>query len=179
MNWCIVVRQNKWQFFYYFRDPTNAVTYIPQRTKNTSKKIFTEKTHKVCIIGYPVSHSLSPLLHNYWLNKYKISGEYSNSEVKPDDIESHLINLSKNGFIGANITIPHKRAAIKTCSEISNTARRVGAVNTLITKPGGKLGVDRQLGSGELHRPLGHGRLDPVHLEEDPPLLDHRAPPFW
>ena len=95
--------------------------------------------YKVCIIGYPVSHSLSPLLHNYWLKKYKISGEYSYSGVKPEDIEAHLINLSKNGFMGANITIPHKRIAIKTCSEISDTARRVGAVNTVITRPDGKL----------------------------------------
>ena len=101
--------------------------------------IVNQKTLKVCIIGYPVSHSLSPLLHNYWLKKYKISGEYVSSEVKPDAIEAHLLNLPKRGFIGANITIPHKRAAIKVCSEISDTARKVGAVNTLITAPGGKL----------------------------------------
>ena len=101
--------------------------------------IVNQKTLKVCIIGYPVSHSLSPLLHNYWLKKYKISGDYVASEVKPDAIEDHLLNLPKHGFIGANITIPHKRAAIKVCSEISDTARKVGAVNTLITAPGGKL----------------------------------------
>ncbi len=101
--------------------------------------IANQKAHKVCIIGYPVSHSLSPVLHNYWLRKYKISGEYISSEVKPDEIESHLLNLPKHGFIGANITLPHKRAAIKICSEISDTARQVGAVNTLIAAPGGKL----------------------------------------
>ena len=101
--------------------------------------IVNQKTLKVCIIGSPVSHSLSPLLHNYWLKKYKISGEYVSSEVKPDEIEAHLLNLPTHGFIGANITIPHKRAAIKVCSEISDTARKVGAVNTLITSPGGKL----------------------------------------
>ncbi len=101
--------------------------------------IANQKTLKVCIIGSPVSHSLSPLLHNYWLKKYKISGEYVSSEVKPDAVEAHLLNLPKHGFIGANITIPHKRAAIKVCSEISDTARKVGAVNTLITAPGGKL----------------------------------------
>ena len=92
--------------------------------------IANQKTLKVCIIGSPVSHSLSPLLHNYWLKKYKISGEYVSSEVKPDAIEAHLLNLQKHGFMGANITIPHKRAAIKVCSEISDTARKVGAVNT-------------------------------------------------
>ena len=101
--------------------------------------IANQKTLKVCIIGSPVSHSLSPLLHNYWLKKYKISGEYVSSEVKPDAVEAHLLNLPKHGFIGANITLPHKRAAIKVCSEISDTARKVGAVNTLITAPGGKL----------------------------------------
>ncbi|MAQ80137.1 MAG: shikimate dehydrogenase [Rhodospirillaceae bacterium] len=101
--------------------------------------IANQKALKVCIIGSPVSHSLSPLLHNYWLKKYKISGEYVSSEVKPDAVEAHLLNLPKHGFIGANITIPHKRAAIKVCSEISDTARKVGAVNTLITAPGGKL----------------------------------------
>ncbi len=97
------------------------------------------KAHKVCIIGYPVSHSLSPALHNYWLRKYKISGEYVSSEVKADKIEAHLLNLPNHGFIGANITIPHKRAAVKICSEISNTARKIGAVNTLITNPSGKI----------------------------------------
>ena len=98
-----------------------------------------QKAHKVCIIGYPVSHSLSPPLHNYWLRKYKISGEYVFSEVRPDEIEGHLLNLPKHGFIGANITLPHKQAALKICTEVSDTARRVGAVNTLITAPGGKL----------------------------------------
>ena len=98
-----------------------------------------QKAHKVCIIGHPVSHSLSPLLHNYWLKKHKISGEYTSSEVKPDEIEAHLLNLPKHGFIGANITLPHKQAAIKICSDISDTARKVGAVNTLIATSGGKL----------------------------------------
>ena len=93
--------------------------------------IVNQKAHKVCIIGYPVSHSLSPVLHNYWLRKYKIPGEYVSSEVKPNEIDAHLHNLPNHGFIGANITIPHKRAAVKICSEISDTARKVGAVNTL------------------------------------------------
>ena len=101
--------------------------------------IESQKTHKVCIIGHPVSHSLSPSLHNYWLKKHKISGEYTSSEVKSDEIEAHLLNLPKHGFIGANITLPHKQAAIKICSDISDTARKVGAVNTLISTSGGKL----------------------------------------
>ncbi len=77
--------------------------------------------NKACVIGYPISHSLSPIIHNYWLKKYNIEGEYTAIEVKPEDLEQFILNLGKNGYSGCNITIPHKEKAWEVVSKFSGS----------------------------------------------------------
>ncbi len=96
---------------------------------------------KACVIGYPISHSLSPVIHNYWLKKYDIEGEYSAIEVKPEDLEIFITNLGKSGFKGCNITVPHKEKAWEIISKFNQTpqdtlpshvANFMQAINTIV-----------------------------------------------
>lgn len=76
---------------------------------------------KACVIGYPISHSLSPVIHNYWLKKYGIDGEYTAVEVKPEELESFILSLGKNGYKGCNITLPHKEKAWQVVSKFNKS----------------------------------------------------------
>tara|TARA_R110001592_G_scaffold55547_2_gene169614 strand:- start:13776 stop:14624 length:849 start_codon:yes stop_codon:yes gene_type:complete len=91
------------------------------------------------VIGWPVAHSLSPRLHGYWLRTLEIDGAYIPLPVAPENISDALKALPKLGFAGANVTVPHKEAALAVVDEVSETANRIGAVNTLICKPDGTL----------------------------------------
>jgi shikimate dehydrogenase len=86
---------------------------------------------KACIIGWPVAHSRSPLIHGYWLDKYGIAGSYGKQAVRPEDITSFLNNLRGLGFAGCNVTLPHKGAAFAAARRRHRAARAVGAANTL------------------------------------------------
>ena len=66
---------------------------------------------KACVIGWPIEHSRSPLIHGYWLKKYGIEGSYTKQAVKPEDLEAFLRNLAAEGYAGCNVTVPHKEAA--------------------------------------------------------------------
>jgi shikimate dehydrogenase len=89
------------------------------------------KEHKaVCVIAWPAGHSRSPLIHNYWINRHKLDAEYRREAVPPDKFAAFVENLRGNGYIGANITVPHKEAAL-AASEPDDRARAVGAANTL------------------------------------------------
>jgi shikimate dehydrogenase len=83
-----------------------------------------------CIIGWPVDHSRSPLIHNYWLKHYGIAGEYRREAVRPEEFRAFVQSLAARGYAGANVTVPHKEAAL-ACSEPDARARAVGAANTL------------------------------------------------
>jgi shikimate dehydrogenase len=83
-----------------------------------------------CIVGWPVEHSRSPLIHNYWLKHYGIAGEYRREAVPPEKFADFLKNLSARGYIGANVTVPHKEAAL-AASQPDDRAHAVGAANTL------------------------------------------------
>jgi shikimate dehydrogenase len=83
-----------------------------------------------CIVGWPVDHSRSPLIHNYWLKRYRIPGEYRREAVPPEEIRAFLKSLAARGYAGANVTVPHKEAALE-CSQPDDRARAVGAANTL------------------------------------------------
>ena len=83
-----------------------------------------------CIIGWPVKYSRSPLIHKHWLEKYEIAGDYRREAVTPEDFPSFVRNLSARGYVGANITLPHKEAAL-AASEPDERAKAVGAANTL------------------------------------------------
>jgi shikimate dehydrogenase len=83
-----------------------------------------------CIVGWPVEHSRSPLIHNYWLKLYRIPGEYRSEAVSPDQFGAFIESLAARGYAGANVTVPHKEAALAS-SQPDDRARAVGAANTL------------------------------------------------
>lgn len=87
---------------------------------------------KAGVVGYPISHSLSPIIHNHWLEKLDINGSYELIEIKPDNFEKDLKKLVDSGFKGFNITIPFKDKAFSLVDELSDTAIKIGAVNTII-----------------------------------------------
>jgi shikimate dehydrogenase len=83
-----------------------------------------------CVIGWPIRHSRSPLIHNYWLEHYRIDGAYRSEAVPPDGLRAFLDTLAARGYVGANITVPHKEAVL-VLSAPDDRARAVGAANTL------------------------------------------------
>lgn len=92
---------------------------------------------KAGVVGWPVSHSLSPRLHNYWLKQYNIDGEYKAYPVEPENLPEFIENLRRDkDFVGANFTIPHKEATMKLVDETHGFAWMIEAVNTIIVKDG-------------------------------------------
>jgi shikimate dehydrogenase len=89
------------------------------------------KEHKaVCIIAWPAGHSRSPLIHNYWIKQHNLDAEYRREAVPPEKFSEFVKSLRANGYVGANISVPHKEAAL-TVSEPDDRVRAVGAANTL------------------------------------------------
>jgi shikimate dehydrogenase len=88
-----------------------------------------------CLIGWPAAHSRSPLIHHYWLRKLDITGGYSIEAVPPEEFATFIRRLPARGFVGANITIPHKERAL-ALSVPDARARAVGAANTLWIEAG-------------------------------------------
>ncbi|MBV8090553.1 MAG: shikimate dehydrogenase, partial [Alphaproteobacteria bacterium] len=91
------------------------------------------------IIGWPVSHSQSPFLHGFWIEETGVDGAYLPLPVEPGRLEQALRALPVLGFRGCNLTIPHKRAALAVMDYVEPTARRIGAVNTVVVQPDGSL----------------------------------------
>jgi shikimate dehydrogenase len=91
------------------------------------------------IIGNPVKHSLSPMLHNYWFKKYNINANYSIIETKDNDIESTIQRIKNKNLNGINVTIPYKQKIIGYLDKIINDAELTGSVNTLFLNNEGHL----------------------------------------
>ena len=91
---------------------------------------------RACVIGFPVVHSRSPLIHGYWLREHKIDGDYIRHEVKPEDIDQFLKNFSKQNFAGCNVTLPHKEAAARNVSQATPVVLALGVANTLWLQDG-------------------------------------------
>ena len=83
-----------------------------------------------CVIGWPAAHSRSPLIHNYWIKQHGIIGEYRSEAVPPDQFADFASGLADRGYVGGNVTIPHKEAAL-ALSNPDDRATSVGAANTL------------------------------------------------
>lgn len=83
-----------------------------------------------CVIGWPVTHSRSPLIHGYWIARHRLDAAYRREEIAPEAFADFIPHLSDHGYVGANITLPHKEAAL-ALSEPDDRARAVGAANTL------------------------------------------------
>jgi shikimate dehydrogenase len=102
---------------------------------------------RACVIGWPIAHSRSPLIHSHWLRTYGIDGSYVKQPVRPDEIVSFLGNLSGHGFVGCNVTLPYKQTAYAAAAEKHPAARAVAAANTLWLD-GGRLIADNTDGIG-------------------------------
>ena len=100
------------------------------------------------VIGYPVAHSRSPKLHRHWLKRYGLPGDYVPLHVHEDDLGQVLKALPRMGFVGANVTIPHKVAVMEHADQISDRAILIGAANTLIFKEDGRIYADNTDGYG-------------------------------
>jgi shikimate dehydrogenase len=83
-----------------------------------------------CIIGWPAAHSRSPLIHNYWIKQHNLNAEYRREAVPPEQFDDFVETLRDHGYIGANVTVPHKEAALALTAP-DERARAVGAANTL------------------------------------------------
>ncbi|WP_288191897.1 shikimate dehydrogenase [uncultured Phyllobacterium sp.] len=83
------------------------------------------------VTGYPIRHSRSPLIHGYWLRQFGLDGSYRAVEVAPDAFAAFIHTLNDNGFVGGNVTIPHKEVAFSLCGKRDSAAEEIGAVNTL------------------------------------------------
>ncbi len=86
---------------------------------------------RACIIGWPVAHSRSPLIHGHWLKKYGIDGSYVKRPVRPEEAVAFLRGMRAEGLAGCNVTIPHKETAYAVADEKKPAARAMGAANTL------------------------------------------------
>ena len=105
---------------------------------------------KAAVIGHSISHSKSPLIHNYWINAYSLQGSYEVIDIEPDKLEEGLQRIIDEGYSGFNVTIPHKEAVLSLCNKVDHNAQAIGAVNTVVIE-GGKLRGLNTDGFGFLH----------------------------
>lgn len=91
---------------------------------------------KACVIGWPVRHSRSPLIHGYWLDALGIEGSYERAEVSAEDFPRFMSDFARLGYAGGNVTLPHKEAAFEHCARTTETAACLKAVNTLWMEAG-------------------------------------------
>ncbi len=92
------------------------------------------------VIGWPVGHSLSPRLHGYWLDQYAIDGTYEALPVQPENLRAAIQGFRDDGYGGLNVTVPHKETVMDCLDDISQGARRMGAVNTIVFEDGAAKG---------------------------------------
>ncbi|MFM2388750.1 MAG: hypothetical protein RLZZ437_305 [Pseudomonadota bacterium] len=118
------------------------------------------------VIGSPIAHSRSPALHGYWLRRYGIRGFYIPMDVAQADLRSVLQSLPKQGFVGANVTIPHKETVLAIADVVTDRAALIGAANTLLFRKDGKLQADNTDGAGFI-----------ANLRQNAPEWDARRAP--
>ncbi|XOY57383.1 MAG: shikimate dehydrogenase [Rhodobacterales bacterium] len=102
------------------------------------------------VIGNPISHSLSPKLHGHWLRRYGIDGSYNALQVTEDALERTLRSLPAQGYVGVNVTLPHKVAVLQIADQLTDRATLIGAANTLTFKDDGRIFADNTDGYGFL-----------------------------
>lgn len=91
------------------------------------------------VMGWPVMHSRSPMMHNYWLKKHGLAGAYVPLAIKPENLAAALRGLHPLGFSGVNVTIPHKQEAMKIIDDVDALARSIGAISCVVVRPDGSL----------------------------------------
>ncbi len=91
------------------------------------------------VIGHPIAHSKSPLIHGHWLKTYGIEGEYKAYDVHPGSLHDEVMRLRDAGLAGFNVTLPHKQAIMEICTTLNQEAEKIGAVNTVVFHPSGDI----------------------------------------
>jgi len=84
-----------------------------------------------CVVGWPVKHSRSPVIHRFWLKELGIAGDYVVQPVEPERAQAFFADFAESGYVGANVTVPHKEVAFAAVADMEPAARSIGAVNTL------------------------------------------------
>ncbi|WP_375451099.1 shikimate dehydrogenase [uncultured Devosia sp.] len=119
---------------------------------------------KAFVIGHPINHSRSPLIHGTWLAEHQIDGSYAAIAIAPDELEPFFARLRAGEFAGGNVTIPHKEAVFALCDSVDPLARSIGAVNTLVVTAGRVHGTNTDylgfLGNLDAGAPDWSERLD-------------------
>jgi len=95
-----------------------------------------ENIRRAFVCGHPIAHSRSPIIHNYWLEKHHLAGSYEAIDIAPSDFDAFAGSLEQRGFVGGNVTIPHKEAAFRLAARREPAADQIGAVNTLWLEDG-------------------------------------------
>jgi shikimate dehydrogenase len=125
---------------------------------------------RACVIGWPIAHSRSPLIHGYWLKKYGIEGSYTKEAVKPEDLPEFISTLTARGFAGCNVTVPHKETVLRLVAQqdgvVHPHATVIGAANTLWVE-----------GDGRLHATSTDGYGFKTHLQRSAPNLEIKGRP--
>jgi shikimate dehydrogenase len=91
---------------------------------------------KCGVIGHPIAHSKSPIIHNHWIQKHGLAGNYTAIDIAPDDLHNGIQRLIDENYAGFNVTVPHKQSIFALCHEVDDTARMIGAVNTVSIRDG-------------------------------------------
>ncbi|GLQ54545.1 shikimate dehydrogenase [Devosia nitrariae] len=99
-------------------------------------------TIRAFVIGHPIAHSRSPLIHGTWLGEHGIDGSYEPIDVAPEALGAFIARVRAGEFAGGNVTIPHKEAVFALCDEVDPLARKIGAVNTLVMRDGRLFGTN-------------------------------------
>jgi len=95
---------------------------------------------RACVMGHPVAHSRSPMIHGYWLKTLGIPGAYELKDLSVEAFPAFITNLAGNGYVGGNVTVPHKEAAFRLVAGRDEAAEAIGAVNTLWLENGALMG---------------------------------------
>lgn len=121
------------------------------------------------VIGHPIAHSKSPLIHNHWIGEMGLSGEYRAIDIDPRNLEEGVRELRAQGYAGFNVTIPHKQAIFALCDQVDDKARAVGAVNTVTIKQGRMYGTNTDI-FGFMEN-LTHSVPNLLHLAQRPSVV--------
>lgn len=122
-----------------------------------------------CVIGWPISHSKSPLIHGYWIKKYGINGYYVPVGIRPENFESAIRSMHKLGFRGANVTIPYKETILSLATAVSDRAALIGAANTLVFREDGSIRADNTDGAGFISNIKNH--VSDWHASDGPAVV--------
>ena len=119
-------------------------------------------TAKAGVVGWPIEHSLSPVLHGHWLREYDIDGSYEKIAIAPGTFSQRIAELRAAGYRGVNVTVPYKEEALSLTQQTDQAARIAGAANLLVFKSDGSIGARNTDASGlfdSLEEELGRGSL--------------------